>query len=79
MEDTYLHHSHANRFEFRFQGESSCHILMPGTFQKSDIVTNSATSSHLNDNFVLVCVFPPHTERQQWTKVLDLNDKGDLR
>lgn len=49
---------------------------MPGTFEK--IVTNNATSSHLNDNFVLVCIFPLNRKQQQ-TKVVHLNDKRDLR
>lgn len=48
----------SNWREFRFQGESSGCIFMPGTFEKDNIAANNATSSHLNDNFVLLCAFP---------------------
>ena len=30
---------------------------MPGVFQDNDIVTNNITTSHLNDNFVSLCIF----------------------
>lgn len=73
VKDTYLHHCHANRFEFRFQGESLCCIFIPSTFEKNDIVTNNATSSHLNDNFVFSSVY----RKQQQTKVVHLNDKRE--
>lgn len=30
---------------------------MPGVFEDNDIVTNNITTSHLNDNFVSLCIF----------------------
>lgn len=57
VKDRHVHHSQANWFEFPVQVESSCCICMPDTFGKNDIVRNNTTSSHLNDNFVLVYIF----------------------
>lgn len=42
---------------FVFEGKSPYCNFMPGIFENNDIVTNNITSSHLNDNFVSLCIF----------------------